>query len=377
MTTQFERYLAKAVFARFSLVLFGFVGMFSFFELVAELGQLGRSGYQLEDALMFVVFKAPSICYELLPLAALIGGLWAMADFASSSEFTVMRVSGFTPEKALLSMLRIGLPLVLMAAFFSEVVLPWSEGEASKARVFSSTGGTQSLRSGHWLRDNAGGLPSAPEERFINIGMTDPEKSVRDIRVYEFDSSNRLVSHLAAKGGRFYPDLMVSGQQVTRWSLRDVERLEIFTDGSVRRTHQDQFEFFSLVSPSTLDALLVRPDQMSAYQLHRYVAYLETGRQKTARYELALWKKITFPLAVWAMLILALPAAYIHARGGHLGAKIFAGIGVGLGFYLMNSLFGHLTVINEWPAPILAITPVVIAFTVGLLTLQFAQRRGL
>jgi lipopolysaccharide export system permease protein len=377
MIRRFERYMAEAVFSRFFLVLFGFVGMFSFFELVAELSQLGRSGYRFEDAVTFVIFKTPTIAYELLPLAALIGGLWAMADLASSSEFTVMRVSGLTPTQSLLGMLRIGLPLVLIATLLSEVVLPWSEGEANKARVFSSSSGAQSLRSGYWLRDYTQGLASNPAERFINIGSTDLEKNLRAIRVYEFDVENRLTAYLSAEAGRFYPDALTNDLQGTRWSLQRVERVETLPDGTSRWSMQDKYEFFSLVSPATLDALLVRPDQMSAYQLRRYVQYLESGRQKTARYELAFWKRVTFPLAVWTMLILALPAAYIHARNGFLGIKVFVGIGVGLIFYLINSLFGHLTVINEWPAPILAITPIVIAAALGVMALQYAQRRGL
>jgi lipopolysaccharide export system permease protein len=136
-------------------------------------------------------------------------------------------------------------------------------------------------------------------------------------------------------------------------------------------------EFQSGVSPETLDALLVRPEQMAAHQLWRYVDYLEAGKQKTSRYELALWKKMSYPIGVMAMLLLALPIAYVQTRSGYLGLKVFAGIGVGLAFHLLNNLFSHLTTLGDWPAAAVAITPSLIAMLLALSVLQMAQRRAL
>ena len=39
-----------------------------------------------------------------------------------------------------------------------------------------------------------------------------------------------------------------------------------------------------------LNVLIVVPDRMSAWKLYRYLQHLAGNRQKTERYEIALWK---------------------------------------------------------------------------------------
>ena len=374
----FDRYLFESVYTRFVLVLLGFVGMFSFFDLVAEVGQLGRSGYRLEDALTYVFFRIPSVCYELTPLSALIGGLWAMADLASSSEFTVARASGYRPVDAVLGVLIASLPLAAAVLILSELVMPWSDARASQARApIGSAASGQALRSGYWLKDNLVVADARVSERYINLGQSMPKQSVRSVRIYEFDASRRMSRYIEADTAEFASLTTAEGQLATAWKLKGVRLVDTFEDGSARSTALPLLEFQSGVSPETLDALLVRPEQMAAHQLWRYVDYLEAGKQKTSRYELALWRKMSYPIGVMAMLLLALPIAYVQTRSGYLGLKVFAGIGVGLAFHLLNNLFSHLTTLGDWPAAAVALTPSLIAMLLALSVLQMAQRRAL
>lgn len=374
----FDRYLLTAVYSRFLLVLLGFVGMFSFFDLVTELGQVGRSGYQIDDALTYILFRIPAVGYELTPLSALIGGLWAMADLASSSELTVARASGYRPLDAVVGMLMVGLPLALAVLLLSEAVMPWSDARAVQARSAIGSGPSgQSLRSGHWLKDNLPPGNPAVAERYINIGQPAPNLSVRAVKVYEFDADRRMTRYIEAESARFRSIQLPGRPSTTNWSLSGANVLETFSDGSARAMAQEILELESGVSPETLDALLIRPEQMAAHQLWRYVDYLSAGKQKATRYELALWKKLSYPLGVIAMLMLALPLAYVHTRSGYLGLKVFAGIAVGLIFYLLNNLFAHLTILGDWPAAAVAITPSLFALLIALSVLQIAQRRAL
>ena len=62
------------------------------------------------------------------------------------------------------------------------------------------------------------------------------------------------------------------------------------------------------------------------------------NRQRALQYEIALWTKVMYPLAVLVMMILALPFASYHKRQGGVGGRIVAGIMLGLGFYTMTRL---------------------------------------
>jgi lipopolysaccharide export system permease protein len=50
----------------------------------------------------------PGHLYELLPIAVLIGAICVMARLAESSEYTILRTSGLTPQRALGTLLALG-----------------------------------------------------------------------------------------------------------------------------------------------------------------------------------------------------------------------------------------------------------------------------
>ena len=90
------RYLAREVYLAVALVLAAFLGLFAFFDFVNELEDVGKSGYQLYDAAVYVALILPGRVYELFPVAVLIGTLYALATLARHSEITVMRASGMS-----------------------------------------------------------------------------------------------------------------------------------------------------------------------------------------------------------------------------------------------------------------------------------------
>jgi len=88
------RYIGREVLTSILLIFSALVALFAFFDLIHELGDVGRGGYTITTALLFVALQLPSRMYELFPVATLIGTLFALAQLVSSSEYTVMRVSG-------------------------------------------------------------------------------------------------------------------------------------------------------------------------------------------------------------------------------------------------------------------------------------------
>src|ERR671936_835681 len=70
------------------------LALFAFFDLIHELGDVGRGDYTISRALLFVTLHLPSRLYERFPVAALIGTLFAVGQLVANSEYTVMRASG-------------------------------------------------------------------------------------------------------------------------------------------------------------------------------------------------------------------------------------------------------------------------------------------
>jgi lipopolysaccharide export system permease protein len=89
-----SRYLSRAVLAGTLLVFASLAFLFAFFDLIDQLGDLGKGNYRLYDAAIFVVLSVPGHVYEIFPVAALIGTTLALARLTATSEYTVIRACG-------------------------------------------------------------------------------------------------------------------------------------------------------------------------------------------------------------------------------------------------------------------------------------------
>ena len=343
-----RRYIAREIYAATALVLFAFLGLFAFFDLIHELGDIGKGDYKLQHAAMFVLLSVPGRIYELMPIAALIGAVYALALLAAHSEVTVMRASGLSTWQALGAVMSAGVVFALITFLFGELVAPPAERAAQSLRLKAiSSVIAQEFRSGLWVRD---------ANNFLNVGEVKPDARLVGVKLYEFDAQYRLRSVSFAEQGEYQPP--------NRWKLTGVVRT-IFSDAGSRIEKAPEMIWSSALNPDILGVLLVQPDKMSVATLYQYVQHLAENRQSTSRYDIALWKKVVYPLALLVMMALALPFAYMQTRSGGVSFKIFAGIMLGLVFHLLNSLFAHLGAINTWHAFFSAVTPSVLFLALG------------
>jgi lipopolysaccharide export system permease protein len=353
-----ERYLARQIYGAVGFVLLGFLALFAFFDLIKELGDLGTGEYQLRQVFTFVLLSAPAHAYELFPVAVLIGTLYVLAQLASNSEWTVMRGSGLSPARAALTLGKIGLAFVALTFVIGEWLAPNAEEAAQKVklRALSSLIG-QDLQSGLWFKD---------EGAFINVREARQANMLSGVRIFEFDGNYRLRQMTAAERGEY--------RGGGRWMLIDVVQTQ-FTPQGPRTSKMHEREWHSAVNPDLLDALIVKPERMSAWALHKYTRHLAGNRQKTERYEIALWKKLFYPLASLVMMALALPFAYISARAGAVGAKVFLGIMIGIFFHMLNSLISHIGLLQNWTPFSAAAVPSAAFLAAAMLMMWWVERR--
>jgi lipopolysaccharide export system permease protein len=385
------RYLSREILSSTLMVLVGFLALFGFFDLFEELEQIGQGGYQLVDALTRVVLATPSHIYELLPIAVLIGAIWALAMFAHHAEFTAMRAAGLGRGQALRALLGLGLLFVLATAVFGEVLAPPAERLAQRLRLRAMGAGLAAeFRSGVWVKDTVRDANGALLRiRFVNVARVLPDASLQDLRVYEFDQAFRLRELLLARRGQYDPD----GQ----WQLEDVVETRVSADpgasgvpisgltaggagasqGAATTTvRRSNAVWQSGLDPAIVSVLLVQAERMSAIDLFRYVQHLRENRQQVGRYEIALWKKIVYPFASLVMMALALPFGYLQVRSGGIALKVFSGIMLGVGFHFLNGLASHLGLLNTWPAWLAALLPSALALLLALGLLAWVDRAG-
>jgi lipopolysaccharide export system permease protein len=352
-----ERYLAREIYTAVGFVLLGFLALFGFFDLIAELRDLGNGDYQLRQIFTVVALWVPGHTYELMPIAVLIGTLYVLAHLSSNSEYTVMRAAGLSPMRAGATLAKIGLVFVVLTFAVGEWIAPASEEAAQQVRMRamqSLIGGD--LSSGLWFKD---------EKSFINVRQAREANVLTGVRIYEFDNSYRLRQVTEAQRGEY------AGKG--RWRLVEVVQTRFEKEGP-RTAKFDEAEWRSAVNPDLLNVLIVVPERMSAWKLYKYTQHLAGNRQKTERYDIALWKKLFYPLAALVMMALALPFAYMHARSGMVGIKVFLGIMLGIFFHMLNSLFSHIGLLKQWPPVASAAVPSLMFLATALLMMLWIER---
>ncbi|HEX5126853.1 MAG TPA: LPS export ABC transporter permease LptG [Rhodocyclaceae bacterium] len=353
-----NRYLRREIVAATLLVLLAFLALFAFFDFLGELEEVGRNGYTLKHALIFVALSIPSRAYEVVPIAALIGTLYALTNLARNSELTVMRTSGVSTTRLLGALMGIGLIFVMTTFALGEFIAPPMERVAQKWRLRTTNSALpQELRTGLWIRD---GL------LFINVQRALPDARLEGVRIYEFDTQHRLLAINEAANGDYLQD--------QGWMLRDVVRTRFQPDHtSVERLPQWQWK--SELTPDMISVVMVSPERMAIRNLYQEIKHLEENSQRADRYEIAYWKKIIYPFAALVMMGLALPFALGNQRSGNVGGRVLLGVVLGMLFHLLNSLFSNLGVINSWPPLMSATTPSLMFLLLAIVMLRGVERR--
>ena len=346
------RYIGKAVLLNTLLVLLVLVALTGIFAFIAELDDVGRGNYSLSSAMIYVLLRMPGSAYELFPPAVLLGSLLGLGALATHSELTVMRSAGISVLQIAKSVALIGLLLMLLVVLIGEFLMPDAERQANEIRTAAlSDRVSLSTKTGYWAK-------SGP--LFVNIKSVLPDTTLVDISVYDFQKG-LLKSVVRADTAR--------QQEDGRWRMEAVRRTR-FEDTSISTEVVDLEIWPNLVNAELLQGLSVPAESMSMSNLLNQISYLKRNQLDSRFTELALWTKITNPLSTLIMLLLSLPFVFASQRAGGVGQKMFIGILLGIGYFLLNRLVTHLGLANGLSPAISTLIPLTLFSLIALFGLR-------
>lgn len=346
-----DRYIGRAMLYSTLLVFAVLVGLFTFFEFIDKLDDVGRAEFGMWDVLSYLVLTLPKKAYDLFPMAALLGTTMALSSLAVDSELIALRAAGVSLLRIVAAVAKTGLLFVLLAILIGEGVAPASEQLAHRNRAEAMRVGIQQDNNSIWLREG---------DSFVNIGEVLPDFSILRVNIYQFDQYNQLRNQVYAERA-VYDD--------GRWRLQKVSQSQIGAD-RIRIRNEDEQQWLSGVDPDVLGVFAVKPEGLSAWSLFRYIRHLSRNHQDTARYELALWYKLIAPLSTGVMVILAIPFVFTQPRSTGMGFRLFVGIMIGLAFFVLNRGFGFYSLLYGIPPFLGAILPTLAFFLLALFLLR-------
>ena len=370
-----RRYLATEIYRSSAIVLLALMGLFSFFNLIDELDKLSAE-FTLKNLLYLQALALPTQLYELLPIGLLIGAVLALAGLAQRNELVVLRAAGVSGLQLLFSLWLATLPLVIGAFVLSEYITPRAEIQFSESSLqFLGKAGGGRLNSGYWFKEHL----DNDHTRIINIASLRGTQSVEGIIIYELDPQQQLHSYIRASHGDFV-DHQLRLQHAEQTDIAPQARsalanASIPTEPIIQVHYYGQLALDTHLNASRLMVRVLTPERMAISDLVDYIAYLDANQQQSERQSVALWRKMAYPFSLFIMVTIAAPISFMQTRRGGMGTKVFIGILIGVGFFMVNQLALNLGMLTQWAPWVTALLPSLFALILALLVLLIIENR--
>lgn len=349
-----DRYIAVALLKGWALVLVILLAVFSLFVFVTELDHVD-SQYHITDAMRFVVFTMPQRTLDLSPVITLLGSLGALAALAKHNELIGIQASGITLTRLVRSVAVPAALLTILLVLVSEyIAAPLYQKAETQRSIIQSANANLLKGSGLWSNN---GL------RYFNVHTLRLGRIPYGIDLYEFKPDGQLRISIHANHAEV-------GNNSRKWSLIDVTYKELI-DGNMVSQHLPELDMGPFWSRDELPVLTMSTAGMSLSGLFEYIRHLADTGQRTERFELAFWRKITIPLAAGIMVLLATPigAEPNPRRRTAFGRRIAIGSIIGIIFYLGTRIIHSTGLLLELNIALITLSPILILLAASVFLL--------
>jgi len=331
-----DAYVLRGFWFFFAIILSVFSSLFIVVTLFELLPDIIKNDIPFSTVVIYFVFLLPQIFFWVVPLAVLLAILINLGTLTKSNEILAVKAGA-------ISLYRMSLPLLLMAALLStavyvmqDYVLPWTNKRQDEYHdsIRKKAPQTYSDPSRKWVMGT---------NRLYNYSFLDQEtNSFANISVLTIDPRTfQLREWFYAKRGTW------TGSS---WNFEDGWVREIAGDQTKQRPQQPftQKLVADLDPPSYFRKEVREADQMNYTDLETYVADLKRSGLDVSGLTVALYRKLSFPMVSFIMALIGIPFSFKTGRKG-----AFYGIGfclaVGILYWLTFELFGKLGGINQLP----------------------------
>jgi len=319
-----SRYIQRNIYLGTLGALLLLVSLSLFFIFVRELDDIGKGGYGLPQAIKYMLFSMPGKIMEFLPLAVLLGSILSLGALAANSEIIAMQASGMSIGRLVSAVMQAAAVLAVIGFLLGDWIVPDSELRSRDIRNLTQQQNTV-LQSGQglWVKDDF---------RVVHIGALLPQGYARDIEIFELDRDDRVVATLHAEQA-----VPVDGG----WELQQVKKSLVDQPAAKAETYQ-RLRYRGKLSLDLLQVLTLNPRNMSIRGLFSYLKFLDENHLDSAAEWLIFWKKISSPLTVFIMCLLAVPFVLGSQRQAGGGQRLLIGILLGLAYVVSDRLLTQL-----------------------------------
>ncbi len=346
---QLALYTVRLFLTRSIAVLIGLVLVLMTLDLLGESGKiLAVPGNTDADLWRYVSLRLPLLISRFLPFSVLLGTLIAFVGLNQNSEIVAMKAAGLSAHQLLAPLVIASLGVSVVAFAFNETVVvrsahavnAWDEND------YRPIPPEPSLLTNVWVARN-GSLVRAK-----HAGGQGRDFHVEGVTIYE-----RRQGELKR--------IIEADRAVPKGDLWRLENVRIYDSTMNAVTRTAQMLGLPGLGPEQLRLAKVVPDETSFFELRRKISEMQAAGKPTAEARAGLWHKISGPLSIVLMPLLAAVAAFGLARSGQVLLRATLGMALGFAYFVADNFSLAMGNVGAYPPLLAAWAPFLLFLLVG------------
>ena len=332
-----DKYIVTLITKSIFFVLLILVLLVSTLDLIDEIKK-----YDFSLALAYVLLSVPQNTYEVLPFACLIGSFSSIAKLLVANEVTAIKAAGISTSK-------IFKILFISSLFFSSFSLFNGGFLAPNGLQFGNEIKIINQKSRVSLKDNSGTWVKNVNE-FINIKNILPNKTLKEVYIYKFNSNQQLEEILTVNEARYAND---------SWILKNITSTN-FMEKEILTNKIDSAVISKFIDLDLFDFIVIQPNEMSLFQLNQYIKYLNNNNLDPYEFRLSYWEKFSQSALCFIMIILSMTLLKVNPRSMNVNYIVLQGVILGVIIFLFSQSINKLSLIFQFNPFISAFSPIII-----------------
>ncbi len=346
-------YMARLFLTRSFAVLMMLVMVLMALDLLGESGKiLAVPGNGEPELWRYVGLRVPMLASRFIPFAVLLGTLIALTSLNQNSEVVAMKAAGMSAHQVLAPMVIASLFVAIGTFAFNETVVVHASRTADA-----------------WT--GADYKPIPPESGVLsNVWARDGEKLIHARLVAGRGANVRLegVTIYQRRSGSIdgLIDAPLARQRPGGWRLFDAR---IYDTGMNVVRKQATLDTLYGVEPTRFTLAKINATSRDFQSLEQAIVDLDRAGRPTAEARSGWWHKISGPLSIVLMPLLAGLAAFGLARSGQVLIRAAIGMALGFTYFLVDNLSLALGNVGAYPPVLAAWAPFLLFLLIGELVL--------
>jgi lipopolysaccharide export system permease protein len=346
---QLALYTVRLYLTRSLAVLIGLVLVLMTLDLLGESGKiLAVPGNGDPELWRYVGLRIPLLISRFLPFSVLLGTLIAFVGLNQNSEVVAMKAAGISAHQMLAPLVIASLGISVLAFAFNETVV------VNSARVVNA-----------WSDNDYKPIP--PESSIMtNVWVIRGNDLVR-------------ARHIGGQGATFHAEgvsiferehgalqrVIDADRAVPQGNMWRLDNVRIYDSNMNVVTKVPVMVGLAGMTADQLRLAKVDPDETNFFDLSEKIAEMEAAGKPTAEARAGLWHKISGPLSIVLMPLLAAVAAFGLARSGQVLLRATIGMALGFAYFVADNFSLAMGNVGAYPPLLAAWAPFLLFLLVG------------